>query len=373
MPSKTFVSRFREAVLRLHHFLLPEEPYIGWVPYLWLVYLSMFLVPVLFDGRKGPLERGLSWLAIAVFLALYFRGYRARGREALAIIAGLVLLGVGFSPFNSGAAVFVIYGAAYSANVGSTRTAFRVLGAVVAVPIVQTAFFGRSLSYGLAAGGIGTIVGLVNIFYSEVGRKNAALRLSQEEVKRLATMAERGRIARDLHDLLGHTLSVIALKSELASKLLPRDPARAADEIRDVERISREALSQVRAAVTGYRSGGLAAQIADAKVALQAAAVTFTVEADTGVPLPPEKDAVLGLVLREAVTNVIRHANATSCRVAVRGTGDALWMEIADDGRGGEIKESSGLSGMRERLNELGGTLRIETGRGTRLLVELPA
>ena len=133
--------------------------------------------------------------------------------------------------------------------------------------------------------------------------KDAALALSQDEVRRLAATAERERIGRDLHDLLGHTLSLITLKLELSRKLFERDPARAKHEMEDAERVAREALAQVRSAVTGIRATDLAAELASAKLLLE----TTRVQLDYAPPpqgLPPEVERGLALVLREAVTNI---------------------------------------------------------------------
>jgi two-component system sensor histidine kinase DesK len=215
------------------------------------------------------------------------------------------------------------------------------------------------------------IIGGINIHFAQVGRANARLRLAREEIEHLAKLAERERIARDLHDLLGHTLSLVILKSELASKLGERDPERAFREIRDVERISREALAEVRAAVTGYRSGGLAAEVEHARNALSTAGVTLETEI-TKAQLPPAHEAVLCLALREAITNIVRHAGGRHCRVSVDVANEQCTLTIADDGRGGNAPSGSGLSGMRERVEVLGGTLTRDGHRGTTLTVMLP-
>jgi two-component system sensor histidine kinase DesK len=201
-------------------------------------------------------------------------------------------------------------------------------------------------------------------------RLTAKLLMAQDEAQRMAKVAERERIGRDLHDLLGHTLSLIVLKSELASKLAESDPARAAAEIRDVERISREALSQVRSAVQGYRSG-IDQEFAAAQRALAAAGVR--VEASVESPeLPASQENVLAMALREAVTNVVRHAGATVCRLRVRRVENWCELEVSDDGRGGPLEEGNGLSGMRQRVEALGGILERDGSRGTLLRIRVP-
>src|SRR5208337_3051105 len=153
-----------------------------------------------------------------------------------------------------------------------------------------------------------TLVGLGNHHWAVTHCASKKLRQAQGEVEHLAKVAERERIARDLHDVLGHTLSLITLKSELAGKLIDRDPERAGKEIREVEQISRQALTDVRDAIRGYRSQGLVAELAQAKSTLETAGLTVQCDAATTVKLPAVQESVLSLAVREAVTNVVRHA-----------------------------------------------------------------
>ncbi|HEX8777106.1 MAG TPA: sensor histidine kinase [Rhodanobacter sp.] len=218
--------------------------------------------------------------------------------------------------------------------------------------------------------GISAIV-MVESVYKE---KDAALRLSQDEIRRLATLAERERIGRDLHDLLGHTLSLVTLKSELARKLALADPPRAQREMEEVERVSRHALAEVRAAVTGMRRSDLAAELASARLMLEASNIAFEAEAPAALGLPAETEASLALVLREAVTNIHRHARATTARVVFSRETESFHMRISDNGRGGVAAHGNGISGMRERVRALGGTLAIASParRGTTLGVDVP-
>ena len=219
-------------------------------------------------------------------------------------------------------------------------------------------------------------------------RKRVELKLSHDEVRRLATLAERERIGRDLHDLLGHTLSLVALKSDLASKLLARgegDDARAADaraaarrEIDDVSRVAREALAQVRSAVTGIRAAGIAAELVSAKLLLETDGVGFASQIDPrwleGGALPADVETALAMTVREAVTNIQRHARARKASVELETIGGDAVLRIVDDGRGSDIVPGNGLGGMRERIEALGGRLRIDSrrGEGTRIEARLP-
>jgi two-component system sensor histidine kinase DesK len=217
---------------------------------------------------------------------------------------------------------------------------------------------------------IGSIGG-VNVYQAQRYRHQITLWRAREDLDEMAKIAERERIARDLHDVLGHTLSVIALKSELASKLADRDPGRAIDEIRDVEQIARQALTDVRRAIEGYQQRGLSGELQNAARALNAAGIRLETQV-AAVDLPPRLETTLALAVREAVTNVIRHARATRCTVRVQAGNAEVMLMVADDGRGGAVAEGNGLAGMRSRVAELGGTLQVDGSSGVRLTVRLP-
>jgi two-component system, NarL family, sensor histidine kinase DesK len=350
--------------------LLPKDPEIGWTPYAWLVYLATFLAsPIVTSASAG--EWALTVVGLIVFLALYFRGFWLRDRRILWCAAGILLLGVLFSPFNFGGNVFFIYAAAFFAYARPPRLAWLLIGGVLAILGLEVWLAGLEPWVWIPAAVFSPLIGGINIHHFEVSRANAKLRMAQEEVERLAKMAERERIARDLHDLLGHTLSLITLKSELAGKLIAQDPDRAGREIREVERISREALREVRTAVAGYRSAGVAEELERARLALESADVKLEYFA-APVELQPAQETVLALALREAVTNVIRHAAARTCRISLEQTADEIRLEIHDDGRGGSAPEGIGLASMRERVEALGGRLERRAGTGTSLLIVLP-
>lgn len=203
--------------------------------------------------------------------------------------------------------------------------------------------------------------------------RDAALRLSQEEVRRLAATAERERIGRDLHDLLGHTLSLITLKLELSRKLFDRDSAAARRELEEAERVARHALAEVRAAVTGIRSTDLAAELASARLLLESSAVQLDYGALPDA-LPQDVERTLALIIREAMTNIHRHAAATEASVRFTRTEEKLDMQISDNGKGGLVIHGNGMSGMCERMRAIGGSLQIESPprRGTRLTISVP-
>ena len=207
---------------------------------------------------------------------------------------------------------------------------------------------------------------------ASVREANARLRAAQADVAHFARVAERERIARDLHDLLGHTLTVIRMKAQLASRIGGTDPARATSEVVEIERIAGEALHEVRSAVTGYRGEQ---QVSDA---LEVAAQTLATAgvqarfASLDMTLSPAHERVFALAIREAVTNVVRHACATTCSIGISRAKGTVMLEIRDDGVGARGAEGSGLWGMRARAGECGGSVEVEATGGTRVAVSLP-
>ena len=369
--------------------LTPEDREMGWTPYVWLIYLTYFVLRPVFSRSPG-LEWALTGAGLAVFLTLYFWGHWLRGIRRLWSISGITLLGVLFTPRNAGATVFYIYAAAFCGRLGRTLHAVLSIAGVLAILAAQAAWLRLPFLAWFPAAVFSVLIGGINIHFTEVGKANARLRASQAEIERLAQTAERERIGRDLHDLLGHTLSLITLKAELARKLAVRDPERAAREMEEVETISRQALREVREVVGGYRSEGLAAEMARARLALEAAGVKLEYLA-LPVDLDPAQETVLAFDLRETVTNVMRHAHARTCRIIlepVEGEENAEWaggtrLEIRDDGDNGKgslnreaAREGTGLTSMRDRVEGLGGRLERLVGSidgvGTAVVITLP-
>lgn len=343
---------------------------IGWEPFAWLIYSLPYLFTSALARIDATTKAGLLAL-YAVFLVLYLGGHVVRGPRILWYVAGLDLVAVLGSTRNPSAAAFFIYGSALIANGFPQRQAIRVLAAQVLIGAAASAALEMEWWYYMPAVIISALIGAVTIQAAAKAAGDARLRMAQEEVERMAKLAERERIARDLHDLLGHTLSVVVLKSELAQKLMSRDPARAAQEMADVERISRQGLAEVREAITGYRTTGLAAEIEHVRDTLTAAGIDATIEARP-VTLAPAQETAFSLALREAVTNVIRHSAAKQCHIRFYAQDGSALMEVQDDGKGATAPFGNGLNGMRERIHALGGALLRETDRGTRLTISVP-
>jgi two-component system sensor histidine kinase DesK len=204
----------------------------------------------------------------------------------------------------------------------------------------------------------------------------AELRSAREELARMAVDEERLRFARDLHDLLGHSLSLITLKSELAGRLLPDEPEKAETEVHDIEEVARQALGEVREAVAGYRNPTLDEELAGAAEMLGAAGIDFEIENEAGL-LPREIDGLLAWAVREGTTNVIRHSQARTCHILLAREEGMVYVKITDDGRGetDQGTSGSGLPGLAERVATFsdGG---FDAGplpeEGFRLRIELP-
>jgi two-component system sensor histidine kinase DesK len=347
-------------------------------PLLGLLYLPFVFLPLAF-WRDAPTSAWwASVLACALFIPAYlaFRSWRGRTRPQLVLVAATALLGLALIPIQPGGNTFVIYACAMAAIVLPAR---RAMLASTGMVLAATAMFLLALPQAMAIAYTAMLVVICVLVVAGVMmararlRRDAELRLTQAEVGRLAAMAERERIGRDLHDLLGHTLSLVALKSELAGRLVDADPAAARAQIGEVEAVARQALAQVREAVVGIRATGLEAELAAARLALLSADVRLD-QRLAPVSLDPALESALALALREAVTNVLRHAEAGRVEVELVAEAGELRLRIADDGRGGAGVPGNGLAGMRERLAAFGGELEIDSpeGGGTRLQITLP-
>ena len=348
----------------------PRDRGVGWARYMWLLYLVFYFGTLVADRATGS-EWAWSMLAVAVFLPLYFAGFRTRGTRLLVIASLIYALGIAILPVNAGGNSFFIYAVAFVPFAVPPRRAALWIAVMLAGVLAQAWWFHWSPYLLVITVIVAGIVGATNIAFAEARRRDDKLRVAQHAVEEMARIAERERIGRDLHDLLGHTLSVIVLKSELASKLAGRDPDRAVNEIREVERISRHALAEVRKAVSGYRSEGLADEVANAERVLVAAGIRPIIDLGPHA-LGSDEDRTLAFALREAVTNVVRHAGARQCWIALAVRDGHTVLEVRDDGRGGLAPEGNGLSGLRERLHLLAGTLERDGRDGTRLLMTLP-
>lgn len=340
--------------------------------YVSLLYTGFFVIQPIYEHSW---EKWL-WFGIVytIFLALYFGIPYTTGRVQQMLLAQFFALGFTYFPFNQSASGIFVYPIVMLGFITtSTRTYLTVLLLQTAGIGVETWLFHLHWWTAGMAVFFSLVVGFSNFAYTREQRSAYQLKRANDEIEHLAQVAERERIARDLHDLLGHTLTVIAIKSELANRLLTADPTRAAQEMQQVEQTARKALAEVREAVSGYRGDGIAAEVQRARRALEAAGVQLSVSMEA-VRLEPAEANALCLALREAVTNVVRHARATAAVLTLAVDGNALHMRLADDGVGSAPSEGNGLRGMRERVRQVGGSVAIASvePRGMEVTVSLP-
>lgn len=350
----------------------------GWPPYVWLFYLGFLLMPLTWR------EPGWIWLvatlaSVAVFVALYLRLLVVRWQPSLALVLAIAALCYALEPLNTFANTYLIYAGAFAPlALPGLGPSLLLTALLVGLFALEVLLLHQPLLIVAIAALVATACCLGSAFAHENRRRNVALRLTQEEVRRLAAVAERERIGRDLHDLLGHTLSLVALKGELAGRLVARDPQGAAREIAEVTGIAREALAQVRTAVTGMRSAALAGELASARALLESSGVELTCRQEAR-ELPPGIETALAMIVREAATNIQRHAGATQADIEIStggaaGRAAAVALRVSDNGRGGIAARGNGLGGIGERVRSLGGTLEIHSppGAGTVLRASLP-
>lgn len=352
----------------------------------WLVFLSS-PIKDLTDGHHTTLATVFGWLGLAVFVVCYltlvFR-YTTKILQWRAVIIsfGLLLalaavLALGFGDHWLGLFVYV------SVSAGAVLPMRYAIYVIPGVTLVMILVGLRDDGLGDLITNLGVITLLVGFAMSgvrELIRTTIMLRQARATVAQLAANEERLRLARDLHDLLGHSLSLITLKSELAGRMLPGHPDKAAQQVADIEQVSRQALVDVREAVSGYRRRTLAGELAGARTALTAAGVAADVPLEAPAELPGEEgEAALAWVLREAVTNVVRHSGARRCAVTFTArqtlAGPLLELCVEDDGAGGSgAVAGNGLTGLAERVEAVGGVLETgpADGRGFRLAARVP-
>lgn len=379
----------------------PGPPANGFSLLPWLL-MGMGAFSNLFQGEANPWIGGLGLLTFnSLYIYVAFRAFVKETRSAPStrgalVVLALVTCGLALGYGGSWLLFFPLLGLATGAVVRGPQ--LRTVGTAVAVlagavSCVRDGWGGLTIAY---ATWISTMVTAAILSLSEAVRE---LRAAREELARRAVEEERLRFSRDLHDLLGHTLSVIVVKSEAARRLAPRDMDAALSQVTDIEAVGRQALTEIREAVTGYREGSLAGELDRARSALTAAGVEASVSR-SGPPPDPKTSALLGWVVREAVTNVVRHSGASRCGITVSGSPERVRLTVTDDGGGsgshtgcggggdtgwvggGEPGaevcrapgDGTGLTGLRERLAAAGGTLTAGPGPrgGFRVTAELP-
>ena len=351
-----------------------KSPWTDGVHLLWSAWI--FITPLFGGGQYDWRWAAITLASYPLFLLFYAKVLLSPRRTAWRYALAMVALCLVLLPWYPSALSYFVFGCVML-HTGQRNSLPRYLAHVLALNALLAAaawmagYPWQALVWMLP---MTLIIGVIVNVESMAHEKDVALQLSHDEVRRLAATAERERIGRDLHDLLGHTLSLITLKLELSRKLLDRDHDAARREITETEEVARHALAEVRSAVTGFRAADLAAELASARLLLESSGVALGY--DPPPPLSPELERPLALVLREAATNIARHAGASQAQVGFAREGGSLRMRIVDDGRGGIDGEGNGLAGIRERVRALGGSLAIASTRGgtsLEIVVPLPS
>ncbi|MGA9860370.1 MAG: sensor histidine kinase, partial [Solirubrobacteraceae bacterium] len=373
----------------------PGRPMRGAAAIVWLVFIIFPLVDAITSpGSVG--ERVLAITGAAAFVAVYLWLVMIMFRQDMGslprwLCGVLIAIAALLTIANRSEWGFLFtYAAACAAVVAPSSLGFPAVflcsGLAAGAAAIGGASGGSVVGYWASTIG----VGLLMVLLSDLRERNLELTEARAELAQSAVAQERERFARDLHDLLGHTLSVIAIKAELAGRLLPERPDEAAAEVADVEQVARKALGEVREAVSGYRKPTLDGELEGARMALTAAGIEAAFERSP-VRLDPEVEAVLAWAVREGATNVIRHSSAHRCQVTVSADAAGAVVEVVDDGQGAAgpgddggddgaavragARPGNGIAGLAERAERLRG--RIEAGRrpdgvGFRLAVSVP-
>ncbi|MET9530669.1 sensor histidine kinase [Streptomyces sp. NPDC006649] len=355
---------------------------------IWLIFLSTPLNALL-DGRYSAAGQALGWTGLIVFVGLYLVMVFRNTSRTLAppvihitlAALGVIAIGLNLALGSPWLVLFVYVAVNCGAVLSLRRATWGILGATALMCLL-------SLRADDPPGLVGPLLvpallgGFAMTGVRQLIRTTVELKEARATVAQLAANEERLRMARDLHDLLGHSLSLITLKSELAGRMLPDHPGQAAAQVADIEQVSREALTDVREAVTGYRRPTLPGELAGARTALAAAGITADVPADvpedcrTG-DLDEDQEAALAWALREGITNVVRHSAARHCTVTLSSRqtldGRRLELMVRDDGRNAVAgPHGNGLTGLAERLATAGGTLDTRAGPGFTLTARVP-
>jgi len=339
----------------------------------WLIYLGDPLGTML--GQPSGLRRDVGLAALIAFAALYLTVWsmgvwrRSSNQPRLRTLHLVQLIGMPLLvlPMLPAAGMHALAAVPYVAVVVMLYLPTALAWTTLAALFVATEAAPRLVPGWQGGGGpgLGVLLAGAAVWGTRLAfERNRALAESREETAALAVAAERSRVARDLHDILGHSLTVVTVKAELAGRLVRSDPARAEAEILDLERLSRQALADIRRALAGYREVSLSGELANARAALNAAGIDA--QLPTAIDdVAGEHRELFGWAVREAVTNVIRHSGARRCWVRL----GPDWLEVADDGRGvnggaradrlvtGGPGAGHGLAGLRERARAAGASL----------------
>ncbi|CAM5183917.1 sensor histidine kinase [Alishewanella longhuensis] len=342
---------------------------LSWV---YLFNLVFYVIP-LFTVKFIWWQYLLMALALIGFLYCYFWAYNCSRQQMSKPILGIITIASLITPINPGSIAMFSYAGFFIGYANPLKRYLpKVLGLVtllVALNAVLTIHWPHFLHIGIP---IVLGVSFLGWVEQQTMLKRLSQRQSADEIKQLAAMVERERIGRDLHDILGHTLSSIILKADLAEKLLARQQTAAAQQqLTELSTIARNALSQVRQSVSGFKHQGLIAEVAKLLSRLRDAG--FQVELSGEIPqLDSRRETTLILALTELVTNIMRHSQGDSCQLRFMSSDQHVQLELTDNGKATEFTEGNGLIGLRERLSAIGAHLTVQQDQGFTATIALP-
>jgi len=342
-------------------------------PWIWLVFSLYYFVPIYYTTYSIPQYFFLLGAYVA-FVVLYLRAATMNAKYVWQPVLAILALALLVTPLSPGSSTFFSYVGFLIGFSYTTRTYLSLLGSLIAMILALQYYYQYQVPF-FALPAISGIVAISLWGYIERIRSVAASHWvqSRQEIEQLAVIAERERIARDLHDILGHTLSSIALKAELAEKLLKQDKINDVSEhLSDLHKIARESLSLVRQTVSGYKHRGLSGEVIQLCNKLRQNG--FSVELLGEIPtLSARAETALILALTELTTNVLRHSNGNHCQISFKSHGENVVISMQDNGCIKSITPGNGLNGIQERLHALAGDVSAQISNGARFDITLPA
>lgn len=356
----------------------------GFFPYIWLIYI---ILPVINIQNESGIKLMIGYMMIGLFVLTYRQLYFATGRSFSFWLALQMLIIAIMSGFYS---FYNLYMGFYTANfIGwfTDKRKFKIaMVAFAAVELIPVALLVKQVHLQELVFSLPFfLIMLVSPFgiRSMNRRQQLEKELDQanERIKELVKREERVRIARDLHDTLGHTLSLIILKSQLVEKMTIKDPQRAQNEAREIYQTSRAALKQVRELVSDMRAITVVEELAEAAELLKVANIKLEIEGDATLEdVALLNQNIISLCIKEGITNIVKHSQATHCQITITRTERKITVQIEDNGVGpvqqdvAEIRYGNGLNGMCERLSLIEGSLSVASGagQGTIMTVTIP-
>lgn len=340
--------------------------------WIWLVFSLYYFVPVYYM-QFSTLAQVLLVGIYCIFVSLYLWAITLRPAQVWMPVTAITLLAIAITPYTPGSSTFFSYIGFLVGFSYRTRIWLVIVG-LLAVLIAALHFrFDYPFPY-FAFPALSGLITIGVIGYVEKLRMDARIsqQKSHQEIEHLAVIAERERIARDLHDILGHTLSSIALKAELAEKLLEQEKHEQVQQhLSELHQIARNSLSLVRQTVSGYKHRGLSGEVMELCEKLRQNG--FVVELDGDIPqLSPRAETAIILALTELTTNVLRHSNGNHCLIEFKQNCDKIFVRMCDNGQVKALVPGNGLQGIQERLNALTGDLQSSIHKGCEFIISLP-